>query len=76
VIPSSCTGLKEACNGVLGTILVNTRTMYCGVNYSCRPNGLNLGAIGAHSRHAGAFDVMNTTGGLIDIGPAVPLKGS
>jgi hypothetical protein len=51
--------LEEACNGVLGTILVNTRTMHdCGVNYSCRPNGLNLGAIGAHSRHAGAFDVM------------------
>jgi hypothetical protein len=51
--------LEEACNGVLGTILVNKRTMHdCGIGYSCRPNGLSLSSIGAHSRNAGKFDIM------------------
>src|SRR5688572_1137446 len=50
--------LEEACNGTLGTILVNLRTMRnCGVDYSAGPKGLRLGAVGAHSRHAGRFDV-------------------
>lgn len=50
--------LEEACNGTLGTILVNMRTMHdCGMGYSCSPNGVRLTAIGAHARHAGRFDV-------------------
>jgi hypothetical protein len=51
--------LEEACNGTLGTILVNLRTMRnCGVDYSAGPKGLRLGAVGAHARHAGRFDVL------------------
>jgi hypothetical protein len=51
--------LEEACNGTLGTILVNLRTMRnCGVDYSAGPKGLRLGAVGAHARHAGRFNVM------------------
>jgi hypothetical protein len=51
--------LEESCNGTLGTILVNLRTMRnCGIDYSSGPKGLRLGAVGAHSRHAGRFDVM------------------
>lgn len=51
--------LEEACNGTLGTILVNLRTMRnCGVDYAAGPNGLRLSAVGAHARHAGRFDVM------------------
>ncbi len=51
--------LEEAVNGVLGTILINKRTMHdCGIGYSCSRNGLSLSAIGAHSRNAGKFDIM------------------
>jgi hypothetical protein len=51
--------LEEACNGVLGTILVNLRTMRnCGVDYAAGPKGLRLSPVGAHARHAGRFDVM------------------
>ena len=51
--------LEEACNGTLGTILVNMRTMRnCGVDYSAGPKGLRLGAVGAHSRHAGRYNVV------------------
>jgi hypothetical protein len=51
--------LEEACNGTLGTILVNLRTMRnCGVDYSAGPKGLRLGAVGAHARHAGRFNVL------------------
>jgi hypothetical protein len=50
--------LEEACNGTLGTILINLRTMRnCGVDYAARPNGLRLSAVGAHARHAGRFNV-------------------
>lgn len=50
--------LEEACNGTLGTILINLRTMRnCGVDYNCGPNGLRLTAVGAHARHAGRFNV-------------------
>jgi hypothetical protein len=49
--------LEEACNGTLGTILVNLRTMRnCGVDYHGGPNGISLGSVGAHARHAGRFD--------------------
>ena len=51
--------LEEACNGTLGTILVNLRTMRnCGVDYAAGPNGLRLTAVGAHARHVGRFNVM------------------
>ena len=50
--------LEESCNGTLGTILINLRTMRnCGVDYSAGPKGLRLGAVGAHARHAGRFSV-------------------
>ena len=50
--------LEEACNGTLGTILINLRTMRnCGVDYAAGPKGLRLTAVGAHARHAGRFNV-------------------
>jgi len=49
--------LEEACNGTLGTILINLRTMHdCGTGYHCGSDGLRLSAMGAHARHAGRFD--------------------
>jgi hypothetical protein len=51
--------LEESCNGTLGTILINLRTMRnCGVDYAAGPNGLRLTAVGAHARHSGRFNVM------------------
>ena len=50
--------LEEACNGTLGTILVNMRTMHdAGIGYHCGAEGLSMSQVGAHSRHAGRFDV-------------------
>ena len=50
--------LEEACNGTLGTIVVNLRTMHdCGIGYHCGRDGLRLSAMGAHARHAGRFDI-------------------
>lgn len=50
--------LEEACNGTLGTILVNLHTMRdVGIGYNCGENGLNMNALGAHERFAGQFDV-------------------
>ena len=50
--------LEEACNGTLGTILVNLRTMHdCGIGYHCGRDGLRLSAMGAHARHAGRLDI-------------------
>ncbi len=50
--------LEEACNGTLGTILVNLHTMRdVGIGYNCGENGLNMSAMGAHERLAGQFDV-------------------
>jgi MoaF N-terminal domain/MoaF C-terminal domain len=49
--------LEEACNGTLGTILINLRTMHdCGIGYHFDKNGLRVNAMGAHARHAGRFD--------------------
>ena len=51
--------LEEACNGTLGTILVNLHTMRdVGVGYHCGAEGLSMSALGAHERLAGQFDVM------------------
>lgn len=50
--------LEEACNGTLGTILVNLHTMRdVGIGYNCGANGLNMNAMGAHERLAGQLDV-------------------
>jgi hypothetical protein len=50
--------LEEACNGTLGTILINLRTMRnAGVDYHADAKGMRLTAIGAHARHAGRFNV-------------------
>jgi MoaF C-terminal domain/MoaF N-terminal domain len=50
--------LEEACNGTLGTILVNLNTMRdVGVGYSCGTQGLSMSAVGAHERLAGRFDI-------------------
>lgn len=58
--------LEEACNGTLGTILVNTHTMHdCGVGYHCGPDGLRLSAIGAHSRNAGRLDITKYYGAKV-----------
>ena len=51
--------LEEACNGTLGTILINMRTMRnCGIDYGAGPNGLRLSIVGAHARHAGRFNTL------------------
>jgi len=50
--------LEEACNGTLGTVLVNMRTMHdAGIGYHCGEEGLSMAQVGAHARHAGRFDV-------------------
>jgi hypothetical protein len=50
--------LEEACNGTLGTIVVNMRTMHdAGIDYNCGTRGLSIGPVGAHARHAGRFDI-------------------
>ena len=50
--------LEEACNGTLGTILLNLNTMHdAGIGYHCGTHGLNMSPIGAVVRHAGKFDV-------------------
>jgi hypothetical protein len=50
---------EEACNGTLGTVLINMRTMHdAGIGYHCgKQGGLSMSAVGAPSRHAGRFDV-------------------
>ena len=51
--------LEEACNGTLGTILINMRTMRnCGIDYAAGPKGLRLSIVGAHARHAGRFNTL------------------
>ncbi len=50
--------LEEACNGTLGTILVNLHTMRdVGIGYNCGEHGLNMNALGAHERLAGTLNV-------------------
>ncbi|MCL6249495.1 molybdenum cofactor biosynthesis F family protein [Altererythrobacter sp. KTW20L] len=49
---------EEACNGTLGTILINLRTMHdSGIGYHCGENGLSMSPVGAYARLAGRFDV-------------------
>ncbi|WP_338240533.1 MoaF N-terminal domain-containing protein [Aurantiacibacter hainanensis] len=45
---------EEACNGTLGTILINMRTMHdSGISYHMGEEGLSMGPVGAYARHAG-----------------------
>jgi hypothetical protein len=49
---------EEACNGTLGSILINMRTMHdSGIGYHCGEEGLSMNAMGAYARHAGRFEV-------------------
>jgi hypothetical protein len=50
---------EEACNGTLGTVLINMRTMHdAGIGYHMgKRGGLRMSAGGAPARHAGKFDV-------------------
>ena len=50
--------IEEACNGTLGTILINMHTMHdAGIGYHCGTEGLSMSQVGALCRHAGRFDV-------------------
>ncbi|MXO60111.1 hypothetical protein GRI89_11235 [Altererythrobacter salegens] len=50
---------EEACNGTLGTIFINMRTMHdAGIGYHMgKQGGLSLSAVGAPARHAGKIEV-------------------
>jgi hypothetical protein len=50
--------VEEACNGTLGVICYNRRTMHdAGFGYHVGPNGLSLSVVGARARHAGKFNI-------------------
>ena len=50
--------VEEACNGTLGVILFNQRTMHdAGFGFHVGRNGLSLSVVGARARHAGKFDI-------------------
>jgi hypothetical protein len=50
---------EEACNGTLGTILINMRTMHdAGIGYHCgKQGGLSMSPVAGIARHAGKIDV-------------------
>lgn len=50
--------IEEACNGTLGTILLNMQTMHdIGIGYHCGTSGLSMSPVSALLRHAGQYDV-------------------
>jgi hypothetical protein len=50
--------VEEACNGTLGVICFNQRTMHdAGFGFHVGSNGLSLSVVGARARHAGKFDI-------------------
>jgi hypothetical protein len=50
--------VEEACNGTLGVICYNEKTMHdAGFGFHVGPNGLGLNVIGARARNAGQFDI-------------------
>lgn len=51
--------LEEACNGALGTILVNLNTMHdAGIGLMCdKKDGIKMDPVGACGRHAGRYDI-------------------
>jgi MoaF N-terminal domain len=55
--------VEEACNGTLGVICFNRRTMHdAGFGYHVGSRGLSLNVIGARARHAGKFDIKKYLG--------------
>ncbi|MFM1885752.1 MAG: hypothetical protein RL026_909 [Pseudomonadota bacterium] len=55
--------IEEACNGTLGVICFNQRTMHdAGFGYHVGSRGLSLNVIGARARHAGRFDIAHHLG--------------
>ncbi|MET0293190.1 MAG: MoaF N-terminal domain-containing protein [Steroidobacteraceae bacterium] len=55
--------VEEACNGTLGVILFNQRTMHdAGFGYHVGRNGLSLSVVGARARHAGKFEIRKHLG--------------
>jgi len=63
--------LEEACNGTLGTVLLNLNSMHdAGIGYHCGEHGLTMSQIGAIVRHAGKFEVnryfqVKASGGVV-----------
>lgn len=50
--------VEEACNGTLGVICFNRKTMHdAGFGFHVGPNGLSLNVVGARARHAGKFNI-------------------
>lgn len=50
--------VEEACNGTLGVICFNQRTMHdAGFGFHVGRNGLSLSVVGARARHAGKFEI-------------------
>ncbi len=50
--------VEEACNGTLGVICFNKRTMHdAGFGFHVGPTGLSLSVVGARARHAGKFNI-------------------
>jgi len=50
--------LEEACNGHMASFLFDMRAMHdVGIGYHCGRDGLSMGPVGAHARHAGSFDI-------------------
>ncbi|MDR2216221.1 MAG: MoaF N-terminal domain-containing protein [Nevskiaceae bacterium] len=55
--------IEEACNGTLGVICYNSRTMHdAGFGYHLGTRGLTLNVIGARARHAGRFNIQQYVG--------------
>jgi hypothetical protein len=55
--------VEEACNGTLGVICFNQRTMHdAGFGFHVGRNGLSLSVVGARARHAGKFDINKYVG--------------
>ena len=55
--------VEEACNGTLGVICFNRRTMHdAGFGYHVGPRGLSLSVVGARARHAGRFNIKKYIG--------------
>jgi hypothetical protein len=55
--------VEEACNGTLGVICFNQRTMHdAGFGFHVGRNGLSLSVVGARARHAGKFEIKKYLG--------------
>jgi hypothetical protein len=55
--------VEEACNGTLGVICFNQRTLHdAGFGYHVGPESLSLSVVGARARHAGKFEVKKHLG--------------